>query len=168
MGKDEAHGHAVKLVALFRAALPLMEDEPELAPKIEEKMLIAIGVSPIEVIFEAFKIMEAEKPSGFEYAEPDFVTDAGDKLYNVHDQAVCAGSPCVIHAPIQGEAWSDWPTRWRSDRRFMERACPCGVGHPAAEDVLRGRDIGTHGCCGIHPCSLSQTFRDWWRNEGRP
>jgi hypothetical protein len=48
--------------------------------------------------------------------------------------------------------WDEWPTHWRSDRAIMERICPCGVGHPAAEEyMLHNYAVLMHGCC-HHAC----------------
>jgi hypothetical protein len=81
-----------------------------------------------------------------------YLTGSGQHLINLHQPDTCQ-PPCVIHAPLSGP-WDTWPTHWRSDRGIFERLCPHGVGHPAAEDVLRGKD-SMHGCCGC-PCSPAQ------------
>jgi hypothetical protein len=72
-------------------------------------------------------------------------------LHKTHEWRGCEGFYCVIHNPCPGP-WSDWPTFWRDDGRFMERVCPCGIGHPAVED--RRASGSVHGCCGVHACSV--------------
>lgn len=77
-------------------------------------------------------------------------------MVRVHSRDVCRGPWCVIHRPMPGP-WTDWPLHWRSDRGFMERTCPCGVGHPAAEQHEYWASVGTgymsvHGCCGRCKC----------------
>jgi hypothetical protein len=85
------------------------------------------------------------------------ILELGQVIYNVHDRGQCFGQWCCIHHPMPGP-WSTWPRYWREDRGFMERICPCGIGHPVAEDyagaVARGQleDL-VHGCCYIHPCT---------------
>lgn len=71
-------------------------------------------------------------------------------LVNVHDQARCAGRPCVVHNPSDHEMRS-WPLNWRGDRGLMERICPHGVGHPDPDDLafhIRNGNTwqGVHGC----------------------
>lgn len=79
----------------------------------------------------------------------------------VHRAGECAGPTCVVHNPSQHHM-RDWPLKWRSDRKLMERLCEHGVGHPdpdhldfvrrtkggaAAEtDSIHGCD----GCCAAH------------------
>lgn len=88
----------------------------------------------------------------FNVDENTYLTGSGQLLHNVHDWRDCGGSFCVVHNPMRGP-WSSWPTFWRDDRRIMERICPCGIGHPAVEEV---HDIlGIHGCCGC-PCFPSK------------
>lgn len=84
-----------------------------------------------------------------------FTTGIGQKLVNVHRKDDCVGW-CVIHRPLPGP-WRDWPTVWRGDQPFdiwrgFERRCPCGVGHTAMEEAIRG-NAHPHGCCGICPCA---------------
>lgn len=83
-----------------------------------------------------------------------YITGAGQKLGNVHSKDECVGW-CVIHDPLPGP-WRDWPTVWRGDGPFdlwrgFERRCPCGIGHTAVEETLRGNGH-PHGCCGVCPC----------------
>lgn len=83
-----------------------------------------------------------------------FTTGVGQELVGVHPKDVCEGF-CVVHNPIPGP-WADWPTVWRGDGpgdiwSGFERRCPCGVGHTAMEEVLRGV-AHSHGCCGQCPC----------------
>ena len=66
----------------------------------------------------------------------------------------CYRYGCVIHSPTEHHMRS-WPLNWRDDRKFMERICPCGVGHPDPDQMsfirrTKGKDTmeGVHGCCG--------------------
>lgn len=84
-----------------------------------------------------------------------FTTGYGQELVKVHPIGACFGKWCVIHTPMPGP-WQSWPTLWREDARFMERVCPCGVGHPVVEDHwVPGSGNGAHGCCGVHRCFLT-------------
>ena len=83
-----------------------------------------------------------------------YTTGVGQELQDVHPKGICTGW-CVIHNPVPGP-WQQWPTVWRGDGpgdiwRGFERQCPHGVGHPAVEEILRGRHDGSHGCC-EHQC----------------
>ena len=89
-----------------------------------------------------------------------FTTGTGQELHQVHPRSSCSAPFCVIHKPCPGP-WADWPTHWCGDEpgsiwRGFERICPCGVGHPAVEEIMRGSSPGTHGCCGQCPCHPSQ------------
>lgn len=90
-----------------------------------------------------------------------YTTGTGQDLVNVHPREDCEGW-CVIHDPVPGP-WTDWPTNWSGDGPFdiwrgMERICPHGVRHPAAEEILhRNRGLTElqlipHACCGC-PCT---------------
>lgn len=70
-------------------------------------------------------------------------------LHNVHSGDTCKGRPCTIHNRSD-HCMRDFPQHWRSDRRIMERICPCGIGHPDPDSPwhLMPNDDGTHGCCG--------------------
>lgn len=91
----------------------------------------------------------------------EYVTGTGIRLTHVHEPYLCFGRPCVIHNPMPGP-WESWPTHWRADAGKMERLCPCGVGHPLAEDYERLRTnmheewkiqvYLSHACCGC-PCA---------------
>lgn len=88
--------------------------------------------------------------------EPPYTTGTGQKLVNVHKSSTCEGF-CVVHNPCPGP-WEGWTTNWRGDGPFdiwrgFERACPCGVFHPAVEEILRGNNPGNHNCCGVCRCS---------------
>lgn len=76
----------------------------------------------------------------------EYITGTGQKL-NVHDKSDCSGK-CPIHNPSDHHM-VEWPTHWRDDVGFMERICPCGIGHPDPDDKTAD---GVHGCCGC--CSL--------------
>lgn len=63
----------------------------------------------------------------------------------VHDRALCEGSPCCIHHPSKHHMVT-WRQLWRDDRKMMERLCPQhGVGHPDPDDMSYDT---AHGCCG--------------------
>lgn len=86
-----------------------------------------------------------------DWQAPDYVTPSGQPLHRVHHESRCRGEFCVIHRPMPGP-WESWPTYWRDDRAIMERICPCGIGHPVAEDYGFVDWWGlVHGCCGC-PC----------------
>lgn len=91
---------------------------------------------------------ETPEPVGAE----DVVTytwDDGTHLI-VHAPALCAGRPCVIHAPSDHHM-RDWPTSYRYDKNLTERTCPHGVGHPDPDDLAwrPSQDyLGVHGCDG--------------------
>lgn len=77
----------------------------------------------------------------------------GILLNNIHLRDKCAGRPCVIHAPSD-HAQSKFPLIWRNDRGIFERLCPCGIGHPDADQEQFWIESGQewqliHGCCGI-------------------
>lgn len=82
----------------------------------------------------------------------------------VHAAGTCQGDWCVVHKPMPGP-WTDWPLHWRGDRNIMERICPCGVGHPAAEQLgwwaSSGREfMSIHGCCGRCKCGPGGVTRE--------
>lgn len=83
---------------------------------------------------------------------------------HVHRREDCRGRFCVIHNPQPGP-WRDWPTNWRGDRKLMERVCPHGVGHPAAEDAAWLSEGALHGCDG---CPCSPILEGEWREEDGP
>lgn len=84
-----------------------------------------------------------------------YTTGYGQELVRVHALRACVGKWCVVHTPMPGP-WQSWPTLWREDRMFMERVCPCGVGHPVVEDYWNPHaGEGVHGCCGVHRCFLT-------------
>lgn len=79
-----------------------------------------------------------------------YVTGSGQRM-TTHSLAHCKFRWCVIHSPMPG-VWDEWPTHWRSDRNLMERMCPCGIGHPAAEEyMIHNYAVLVHGCC-HHEC----------------
>lgn len=102
-----------------------------------------------------------------------YTTGTGQKLVNVHASETCTGRWCVIHRPCPGP-WNDWPTHWRGDTevwginldiwRGFQRICPCEIGHPAVEEVMRNPQLGLHGCCGC-PCSVGHCDEIWWAGE---
>jgi hypothetical protein len=70
----------------------------------------------------------------------------------IHDPAHCKGERCIWHNPTPQHSMSHLPFILR-DSGLVERACPCGVGHPDPDSVdfmLRttGEEHwGVHGCC---------------------
>ena len=73
-----------------------------------------------------------------------------------HTLSECLGEFCVVHRPSPHHM-RNWLLNWRSDRRLMERLCPCGVGHPDPDDLayiqrthgpIAAEDAAVHGCCG--------------------
>jgi len=80
--------------------------------------------------------------------------ESGQTL-RTHHADECVGQWCAIHRPMPGP-WSSWPRYWRGDRRILERLCPHGVGHPAAEMAETSPSWELiHGCDGC-PCSPPQ------------
>jgi hypothetical protein len=89
--------------------------------------------------------------------QTEYVTGTGQVIRHVHDPGLCAGRPCVVHAPSEHHM-RDWPTNFRTGGPFdikgphMERVCPHGIGHPDPDDLAfhksEGRDYGVHGCDG--------------------
>ena len=80
----------------------------------------------------------------------------GDGRILLHHDIQDCEPPCVFHSPIRDVKY-DWPLIWRADRQLVERVCPCGIGHPATEQVERVRQqkgdgaassMSVHGCCG--------------------
>lgn len=88
-----------------------------------------------------------------------YITGTGQELVRVHDRRLCRGRWCVIHNPMPGP-WAVWPTHWRTDAGFMERICPCGVGHPVVEGRFFPDGFGVHGCCGRHRCFMTPQERE--------
>ena len=92
----------------------------------------------------------------------EYVTGTGQKLWKIHSEEQCQGRLCVIHNPTTKKPECDWPTHWRTDRGLMERICPCGIGHPAPEQIAYWEELdekndtddakweAIHGCCGGH------------------
>jgi hypothetical protein len=77
---------------------------------------------------------------------PKYTTGSGQVL-STHASWGCVFQYCVIHRPMPGP-WESWPTNWNSTRRLMERVCPCGVAHPAAEEYqIHGSGALLHQCC---------------------
>ena len=90
----------------------------------------------------------------------EFKTGTGQTLDNVHDESQCNGRNCAIHNPSDHHM-KDWPLHWREDRRFFERICEHGVGHPDPDEIeyhkSQGRDISVHGCDGC----CNPDFKGW-------
>lgn len=82
--------------------------------------------------------------------ESDFIRQADGSLRRVHAAGRCLGASCPIHRPSD-HPLRDAPLQWRGDRGFMERICPCQIGHPDPDD-LRVKNFpekfSVHGCCG--------------------
>lgn len=71
-------------------------------------------------------------------------------IVNVHNESLCVGRPCVLHHPSDHHMLN-WPTMWRGDRRFMERTCPHGIGHPDPDDLAYQVSVG-RGHITVHSC----------------
>lgn len=86
-----------------------------------------------------------------------FITGTGQTIVNVHAESEdCRTYGCVIHNPTDGPM-SSFPTHYRSDRGFMERICPHGVGHIDFDDYAfklrtmgyeKAKYFSYHGCDG--------------------
>lgn len=87
---------------------------------------------------------------------------SGQILENVHTRDRCAGHFCTIHNPAPGP-WDDWEMRFVANM-FMCRICPCGIAHPAVEDLINGLAYDLHSCCGTCRCSVG--FINWERGNG--
>lgn len=84
-----------------------------------------------------------------------YTTGTGQVLTNTHDAGKCMGAYCALHHPMPGP-WELWPTNWNTLRRIMERVCPCGYYHPAAEEYqFHNYSALTHRCCKVpwHRCA---------------
>lgn len=96
------------------------------------------------------------------------IVESGQVL-RTHVRGNCIGEWCPIHSQMPGP-WSSWPRQWREDREMMERVCPHGVGHPAAETYANraAHTLGllVHGCDGC-PCSPRRWDMDT-REPGMP
>ena len=69
------------------------------------------------------------------------------QVMTTHHLLHCKFRWCVVHSPMPGP-WESWPTVWNAQRRLMERQCPCGARHPAAEEyMLHGPGALVHACC---------------------
>jgi hypothetical protein len=77
-----------------------------------------------------------------------WVDDYNQLIVNVHLPTQCKNDYCTIHHPSQ-HRMIDWPQRWRQDRKFMERMCSHGMGHPDPDDIIQNTIHGCDGCCGI-------------------
>lgn len=82
--------------------------------------------------------------------KPGYTTGCGVPIYNIHSPHVCAGRPCVVHAP-SNHSMRAFPTHWRRDRGIMERICPHGIGHPDPDDLAYLESVGRTGE-GVHGC----------------
>lgn len=77
-----------------------------------------------------------------------------ETLEHVHSEYFCALRPCTIHNRTDHHMRS-WPQHWRDDRRFMERICPHGIGHPDPDSPwAAGSAMWIHGCDG---CCFAKT-----------
>jgi hypothetical protein len=79
----------------------------------------------------------------------EYVDDFGNKLHNVHEQWECMRAEnCAIHKPSYHHM-RHMKQLWRNDRKFFERICEHGVGHPDPDEILDDhRMLGIHGCDG--------------------
>lgn len=71
------------------------------------------------------------------------------ELFNVHDQKVCAGRPCVIHNQSDHHM-RDWPLEWSNERRWAERCCPHFQWHPDPDDRVWRENMERNAL--VHPC----------------
>lgn len=92
---------------------------------------------PFEEEFETIRIQTTD---GFGWC-------IGEQAIRVHHRSKCAGQACCIHSPSDHHM-ARWPQLWRDDRKFMERTCPHGIGHPDPDHIFRDGDFGGHGCDG--------------------
>lgn len=80
-----------------------------------------------------------------------------------HDADKCLGEYCTIHNRSD-HVMRSFPQMWRSDRGFMERICPHGVGHPDPDEVyLNNKWDWSHacdGCCLEKNTSIENTIID--------
>jgi hypothetical protein len=91
--------------------------------------------------------MTKPPPDGILYEDCDtYITGTGQRLVNIHPRIACAPTACVIHNRSD-HVMRAFPTHWREDRRFMERICPHGVGHPDPDDPFADPVHGCDGCC---------------------
>jgi hypothetical protein len=143
LSMEEAEGRKQKLAEVLFRAMSL------LLPADHDMYGMGADLGDVEqILAEAFGPREDREPS--------YTTSTGQELVNVHRADSCQGF-CVIHNPCPGP-WDSWGTHWRGDGPFdiwrgFERLCPCGVGHPAVEEIMRGNNPGSHGCCGVCRCS---------------
>lgn len=89
--------------------------------------------------------MSVEKVS-----ETSWVDDYNQLIVNVHRPNQCRNDYCTIHNPSP-HSMVEFPQRWRQDRKFMERMCPHGIGHPDPDDIVLNTIHGCDGCCGGDP-----------------
>lgn len=78
--------------------------------------------------------------------ERAWVDDYNQLIVNVHLPNQCKNDYCTIHRPSD-HSMRDFPQRWRQDRKFMERMCPHGMGHPDPDDIILNTTHGCDGCC---------------------
>lgn len=120
------------------------------------------GYTP-ETIFSYITFKSDEEPylideiRGYvEDGENKAYLNSGQVLRNVHSKKACAGRHCAIHNPSDHHM-KDWIQNWRDDRKFMERLCEHGIGHPDPDqmsylELVLGKDKaryhGIHGCDG--------------------
>lgn len=80
-----------------------------------------------------------------------------DRVIWTHPADRCAlPRQCTIHNR-SNHHMRHFPQNWRSDRAFMERVCPHGIGHPDPDQMAFLRSVlpmdeahaeGIHGCDG--------------------
>lgn len=77
----------------------------------------------------------------------------GERMIRTHDETMCAGEFCAIHAPSD-HLLRDAPKLFRADRDgLIERLCRHGIGHSDPDSVQYLESIGVkeaaiHGCDG--------------------
>jgi hypothetical protein len=79
--------------------------------------------------------------------ETSWVDDYNQLIVNVHRPNQCRNDYCTIHNPSR-HPMSDFPQRWRQDKKVMERMCPHGIGHPDPDDIALDKVHACDGCCG--------------------
>lgn len=106
-------------------------------------------------------------PDGILYEDCDtYITGTGQRITHIHPRVVCAPCACVIHNQSD-HTLRTARTHWRADRRFMERICEHGVGHPDPDDPYADPVHGCDGCC--MPAEMRTNFgrkltsEDWQR-----
>jgi hypothetical protein len=75
-----------------------------------------------------------------------WMDDFNHVIVQVHKRGLCVNENCTIHNP-SGHSMLHFPQLWRADRKFMERVCPHGIGHPDPDEINKPEAHGCDGCC---------------------